>query len=111
MGSPSQLTKGGAAGAITIHPRTHMKTRTMAGPELSKHAGTLLPQIQGNYGSTKHASTKRTQGQARKDMNDSQSDAACPEIQAKNDSKSFFFSPEGSYFPLKKSGTHVEKDR
>jgi hypothetical protein len=87
-----------------------MKTRTMAGPELSKHAGTLLPQIQGNYGSTKHASTKRTQGQERKDMNDSQSDAACPEIQAKNDSKSFFFSPEGSYFPLKKSGTHVEKD-
>lgn len=83
MGSPSQLTKGGAAGAITIHPRTHMKTRTMVGPELlnlSKHAGTLLPQIQGSYGSTKHASTKRAKGQDRKDMNDSQSDAACPEI-------------------------------
>jgi hypothetical protein len=52
----------------------------MAGPELSKHAGTLLPQISGNYGSTKNGSTKRPQGQERKDMNDSQSDAACPQI-------------------------------
>jgi len=60
--SPSQLTKGGAAGTITIHPKTHMKTRTMAGPELSKHVGTLLPQIQGNYGSTKHGSSKRPKG-------------------------------------------------
>jgi hypothetical protein len=44
-------------------------------------------------------------------MNDSQSDAACPEIQANRGSKSFFFSPEGAYFPLKKSGTHVDKDK
>lgn len=83
----------------------------MAGPELAKHAGTLLPQIEGNYGSAKHGSIKRPKELGRKDMNDSQSDAACPEIKTKSGSKSFFFSPEGSYFPLKKSGTHVEKDK
>ena len=72
--SPSKLTKGGE---ITIH-KGHHKNRTLAGPELTNHSGTLLPQIKGSYGSTSRPTKKK--GSELKELNDSQSDAACPDI-------------------------------
>ena len=40
--SPDLMNKGGK-GSITIHAKTHHKNKTMAGPDLQKHDGTLLP--------------------------------------------------------------------
>ena len=40
--SPELMNKGGK-GSITIHAKTHHKNKTMAGPDLQKNDGTLLP--------------------------------------------------------------------
>lgn len=85
--------------------RTHMKNRTMVEQELAEAGGTLLPQIR-----THHGVARNGPKDAQVELDETQSDAACPEIKAKSGLKSFFFSPEGHY-PLKKSGTHNEKTK